>query len=62
MTTSNSQIFTTQVFGNSSGLTAEEQATKDTEVTEQFYGQYPLVKMNTRSVTTPSNQRTVKGK
>lgn len=62
MTIANSTIFTTTVFGNSSGLTAQEQANKNTQTVEQLYSEYPIVKMNTRGVVVPSNQRTIKGK
>lgn len=62
MITANSKIFTTDVFGNSSGLSANDQANKNTEIVEQFYSEYPMIKMNTLGVKIPSNQRTVKGK
>jgi hypothetical protein len=62
MTISNSKIFTTTVFGNSSGLSSQDQSNKNTETVEKLYSEYPITKMNTRGVVVPSNQRRVKGK
>lgn len=57
---SNSQIFTTTVFGNSSGLTQEELNQKNTETIELVYQERIISKMNNRQPIVPSNQKLAK--
>jgi hypothetical protein len=59
---SNSKIFTTSVFGNSSSLTSEELAAKNTKTVQEYYGQYQLLKMNSVLPNVPSNQGIAKDK
>jgi hypothetical protein len=57
---SNSQIFTTTVFGNSSGLTQEQLNQKNTETVEMVYQERIISKMNNRQPIVPSNQHIAK--
>lgn len=57
---SNSQIFTSTVFGNSSGLTREEMNQKNTETIELVYQEQVVSKLNNRRSIVPSNQRIAK--
>jgi len=57
---SNSKIFTTSVFGNSSGVTAEELNRKSTETKELVYQEQVVAKMNNKKPIVPTNQRLVK--
>jgi hypothetical protein len=53
---SNSSIFTTTIFGNSSGSTAEEQASKNTKVQETFLLANSYNTTKTKLPRVPSNQ------
>jgi hypothetical protein len=57
---SNSQIFTSTVFGNSSGLTREEMNQKNTETIELVYQEQVVSKLNNQRSIVPSNQRIAK--
>ena len=59
---SNSQIFTDNVFGVSSGKSAVDLSVNDTTTIEQAYQENPLVKMNVTQPTVPSNQGIAKDK
>lgn len=59
--TSNSKIFSSSVFGTTSGLTAEEAASKITSTEETYYNQYSTVNLQTKKPTIPSLQKTIKG-
>jgi hypothetical protein len=58
--TANSSIFTTSLFGNSSGLTADEQAALDTATQEIFLKKTATSNMGTTIPAIPSNQRYMK--
>ena len=58
----NSAIFTTTIFGNSSGATAEELAAKDRAVQEAYLATSSASSMKTKIPTVPSNQRIAKDK
>lgn len=58
---SNSKIFTTSIFGNSSANTAANLSKTNTSTIQSYYSKYPLVKMNNTLVKIPSNQTKVKG-
>lgn len=60
--TANSQIFTTTIFGNSSGLTQAEINAKSTETKEKVYQDQINSKLNNRRAIVPSNQQIAKGK
>lgn len=60
--TSNSQIFTTSVFGTSSALTAEEMTTKTRTTQESFLSQSTNTNLRSGAPTVPSNQRVAKDK
>jgi hypothetical protein len=57
---SNSQIFTTTVFGNSSGLTQEQLNQKNTSTIEEIYNERIVSKMNNLRPRVPSNQQIAK--
>ena len=59
---SNSKIFTTTVFGNSSGQTAQELAAKDRATQEKYLSTSTTSSMNTRVPRVPSNQRIARNK
>ena len=58
--TANSSIFTTSLFGSSSGLTAPEQAALDTATQETFLAKPSTSNMRTTIPPVPSNQRYMK--
>lgn len=58
--TANSTIFTTSLFGTSSGLTAAEQAAVDTATQETFLAKSSASNMGTTIPVVPSNQRYMK--
>lgn len=58
--TANSSIFTTSLFGTSSGLTANDQAALDTATQETFLGKTSTSNMGTTIPAIPSNQRYMK--
>jgi len=60
--TANSAIFSTTVYGDSSGQTANELATKAKQTKEQFLGTYPESNLRSTLPTVPSNQRIAKDK
>lgn len=62
MTVANSSIFTSQIFGNSSGKTSEELSIADTTAQEQYLKQLPINKIGTALPVVPSNQRIAKDK
>ncbi len=57
---SNSAIFTTTVFGRSSGLTAAEQTAVDTETKETFLVDTSTNNLRTAIPRVPSNQKYMK--
>ena len=58
----NSAIFTTTLFGNSSGATAAELTAKDRAVQEAYLATSSASSMKTKIPTVPSNQRIAKDK
>ena len=60
MTTSNSAIFTSGIFGSSSAKTAEELSDIDRKAQEAFYNQSPTIKIVDSIIKVPSNQRIAK--
>jgi hypothetical protein len=58
--TANSTIFTTSLFGSSSGLTAAEQVALDTTTQEVFLAKTGTSNMGTVIPPVPSNQRYMK--
>ena len=60
--TSNSTIFSSTVFGNSSALTKEELITKDMSTVELYMKEYSDSSMRTQIPRVPSNQRVAKDK
>jgi hypothetical protein len=58
--TANSQIFSTTLFGNSSGLTAEQQANKDRLTQEKYLKSTTTSSMGTTVPRVPSNQKIMK--
>lgn len=62
MTTSNSAIFTSGIFGSGSAKTAEELADIARQAQEAFYSQNPTIKIVTPVIPVPSNQRIAKDK
>ncbi len=58
--TANSTIFTTSLFGTSSGLTAADQAAVDTATQETFLAKSSTSNMGTTIPVVPSNQRYMK--
>jgi len=58
--TANSQIFSTTLFGNSSGLTAEQQANKDRLTQEKYLESTTTSSMGTTVPRVPSNQKIMK--
>lgn len=60
--TSNSAIFSSQVFGNSSGATAEELSANNTKTMETFFAQSTITKINNRHPMVPSNQHIARDK
>jgi hypothetical protein len=58
--TANSSIFTTSLFGTSSGLTADDQAALDTATQETFLRKTSTSNMGTTIPAIPSNQRYMK--
>lgn len=59
---SNSQIFTTTVFGESSSLTQEELNEKNTSTMEAVYKEQVVAKMNNKKPIVPSNQHIARGR
>lgn len=57
---SNSAIFTSTVFGTSSGLTVEELNQKNITTQELVYKEQVVSKMNNKKPIVPSNQRLAK--
>lgn len=53
---SNSQIFTSSVFGNGSGMTSAEQSERNTNTIEKVYQEYIISKFNNKVPLVPSNQ------
>jgi|TARA_R110000822_G_scaffold50126_1_gene131193 uncharacterized protein (UPF0128 family) len=60
MTTSNSAIFSSTIFGNSSGKTAAELTAIDTETQEAYFKQGTSYKIESKVPSVPSNQRIAK--
>ena len=60
--TSNSTIFSSTVFGNSSSLTKEELIAKDMSTVELYMKEYSDSSMRTQIPRVPSNQRVAKDK
>ena len=60
--TSNSTIFSSTVFGNSSALTKEELIAKDMSTVELYMKEYSDSSMRTQIPRVPSNQRVAKDK
>jgi len=58
----NSAIFTTTIFGNSSGLTKEELVDKDTSTIETYLSNFSDSTLRTKVPIIPSNQRVAKDK
>jgi|LakMenEpi03Aug12_release.lakeMendotaPanAssembly.Ray.scaffolds.fasta_scaffold44645_2 hypothetical protein len=58
--TANSQIFSTTVFGTSSGLTAEQQASQDRLTQEKYLESTNTSSMGTTIPRVPSNQKIMK--
>lgn len=58
--TANSAIFSTSLFGTSSGLTADAQAAVDTATQETFLTKTSTSNMGTTIPAVPSNQRYMK--
>jgi len=58
----NSTIFTTTIFGNSSGLTKEELVDKDTSTIETYLSNFSDSTLRTKVPIIPSNQRVAKDK
>ena len=56
----NSAIFTTTIFGTSSGQTAEEQSAQNTKTQEQYLARTSTNNLKTRVPKIPSNQRYMK--
>lgn len=59
---SNSQIFTSSVFGKSSSKTAAELTEIDRSTQEQYFQQFTSTNLKTKLPRVPSNQGTAKGK
>ena len=57
---SNSQIFTTTVFGTGSGLTQEQLNQRNTTTIEEIYKERIVSKMNNLQPTMPSNHQIAK--
>ncbi len=57
---SNSAIFTTAIFGTSSGFTVEELNQKNATTQELVYKEQVIAKMNNKKPIVPSNQRLAK--
>ena len=53
---SNSKIFSTTLFGSSSGLTSAELTAKNTSTIETYLQQQGMNKLNNRIPSVPSNQ------
>lgn len=58
--TANSAIFTTSLFGTSSGLTANQQAALNTATQETYLAKTSTSNMGTTIPPVPSNQRYMK--
>ena len=58
--TANSAIFTTSLFGTSSGLTANQQAALNTATQETYLAKASTSNMRTTIPPVPSNQRYMK--
>ena len=58
--TANSAIFTTSLFGTSSGLTANQQAALNTATQETYLAKTSTSNMRTTIPPVPSNQRYMK--
>ena len=59
---SNSQIFSSSVFGNSSGLTADQISENNRKTQEKYLGSSTASSMGTRLPRVPSNQRVARDK
>jgi hypothetical protein len=55
-TSNNSSVYTEDVFGNSSGLTAEELANRTRELQEEILKQEKYTKIGKVRINPPSNQ------
>jgi len=60
MTTANSAIFSSSIFGNSSGNTAVDLSTVDTTTQEKYFSQGTAYKIESPIPGIPSNQRVAK--
>ena len=60
MTTANSAIFSSSIFGNSSGNTAVDLSTVDTTTQEKYFAQGTTYKIESSLPSVPSNQRVAK--
>jgi len=60
MTISNSSMFTSTIFGNSSGLTAADLTAKSREAQEAYLKQDTSNKIESVTVVVPSNQQVAK--
>jgi hypothetical protein len=58
----NSEIFTSTVFGTSSGMTAKEMSDKNRTTQESFLAQNSASSLRTQMPRVPSNQRIAKDK
>jgi hypothetical protein len=59
---SNSKIFSSSVFGNSSGVTAAELSENNRKTQEKYLGSSTASSLSTRLPRVPSNQRIAKDK
>tara|TARA_Y100000389_G_C17103383_1_gene337057 strand:- start:108 stop:296 length:189 start_codon:yes stop_codon:yes gene_type:complete len=60
MTTANSAIFSSSIFGNSSGNTAVDLSTVDTTTQEKYFAQGTAYKIENTVPSVPSNQHVAK--
>jgi hypothetical protein len=60
--TANSQIFSSSVFGNSSGLTSDQLSENNRKTQEKYLGSSTASSMSTRVPRVPSNQRIARDK
>lgn len=58
--TSNSSIFSTRIFGTSSGATATDQASTDTATKESYLSKTSTNNLRTKIPQVPSNQKYMK--
>ena len=59
---SNSKIFSSSVFGNSSGLTADQISENNRKTQEKYLGSSVASSLSTRLPRVPSNQRVARDK